>query len=68
MSNTVIPDKVAQSCVVQTFGLWEAANQKKAYLKEEGLEAGGAEIIIIIFFFKIWDCTKPQHDINKDYL
>lgn len=50
MSNTVIPDKVAQSCVVQTFGLWEAANQKKAYLKEEGLEAGGAEITF--FFFK----------------
>lgn len=66
MSNTVIPDKVAQSCVVQTFGLWEAANQKKAYLKEEGLEAGGAEITF--FFLKIWDCTKPQHDINKDYL
>lgn len=60
MSNTVIPDKVAQSCVVQTFGLWEAANQKKAYLKEEGLEAGGAEIIIIIFFLRYGTVQSPS--------
>lgn len=60
MSNTVIPDKVAQSCVVQTFGLWEAANQKKAYLKEEGLEAGGAEIIIIIIFLRYGTVQSPS--------
>lgn len=65
MSNTVIPDTVAQSSVVQTFGLWGVANQKKAYLKEEGLEGGGAEMT---YFFKIWDRPKPQLEIYKDYV
>lgn len=60
MSNTVIPDKVAQSCVVQTFDLWEAANQKKAYLKEEGLEVGGAEIIIIIIILRYGTVQSPS--------